>query len=420
MVTTRRVSRRDQHPSSGHQDKRASKGATRKQIKVASKALRHVKYLDTRQYQSLLDLNSDLKKYNKLLAFVPPDRASSAAKRHDNVLAACKKIQMAWQALFINFEELEDEALDAMEDVKSQIYSNSHWYENADLLSLEVEELDDIFDREEIVDAGHFSDYLLQLVSRHLQVERKYTDAKGNRVWSLADYFLSSFQRLREALKDSSDPRARSHFFRFNAQLMGVVLPQNRLLHEDIEVHFFNLISCIEMRSELAQATPATYLDCAKARREIWKRYSKLDCKLEPYEGYSDRKCFHQTTIGLLQDLQTRAQQEIRCKVILAVGTYLPAEIADVIVDSVLILEEVPVESSVAEEPGTGTYLHSVLPNYDCGRVQYLSHRHRNFNLRKERKELEGYDRKLDEEIRNDPEPKDRNPVSELVSLRFT
>ena len=61
--------------------------------------------------------------------------------------------------------------------------------------------------------------------------------------------------------------------------------------------------------------------------------------------------CFHTNSITMLSWLQKRAWGEIRAKVLLTIGTFLPAELAEQIIECVLDAEEIPYRPVVLEKP---------------------------------------------------------------------
>ncbi|KAK3614408.1 hypothetical protein LTR56_023377 [Elasticomyces elasticus] len=101
------------------------------------------------------------------------------------------------------------------------------------------------------------------------------------------------------------------------------------------------------------QRDPEDY-DCSSAHRELRRAYSSVDCHLIPAmkvhleDGH--QLCFHMHSERMLCLLAKGAYGEIKHKVWLAVGLYLPEELAEQVFLSALAVEEVPRLACLREE----------------------------------------------------------------------
>lgn len=81
------------------------------------------------------------------------------------------------------------------------------------------------------------------------------------------------------------------------------------------------------------------FIDAAHVCRVIRKMSTDFDCDRCKDRG---RGCVHAEMSNPLEQLQKHAYQEVKTNVFLAVGKWLPRELADVVIEHALVVEEVP------------------------------------------------------------------------------
>ena len=210
-----------------------------------------------------------------------------------------------------------------------------------------------MFQRHCIHDSRHFASYLLKIIAAAIQKEHE-TPSKYHSRYSLKD----NIRLLSKALRNAHDPKAASHFFQFNASMIASVLPLNKVLSEDYEMNHLKRRCRDHMRFAMFKAKPKDFLGAAAARREIWSRYQLKGCEEKGYRWSSSLpKCFHSKHVWLLQDLTDRAHIEARSNVLLATGHKLPAELAELVFEQVLLAEELPLDTRMVMADSTSDLL---------------------------------------------------------------
>lgn len=214
---------------------------------------------------------------------------------------------------------------------------------------------------------------------------------------------------LSRALRRNRGSRLRAlsnygyHHFHFHASMTASVLPLNKLLYdfEHSDLRHLTVRSRDHMRLAIKTAGPQDFLGAAAAWREVWSRYSIKDCKRK---GYCDNgACFHELHVHLLQDLTSRARFEARSNVLLATGHKLPAELADLVFEQLLVAEEIPVDSAMTTDPSS--ILGDLLPPFACKRFERMTYDSGGDarSLRRSLSAKDDEDDKVDEDIDEDP-----------------
>jgi hypothetical protein len=79
------------------------------------------------------------------------------------------------------------------------------------------------------------------------------------------------------------------------------------------------------------------YINAADACRKVRERMNRHKCTAR-----GEQKCVFNTLLPTLEILQKRADYEVRHAAMLAVGTLLPAELANLVLEYTLLVEQVP------------------------------------------------------------------------------
>ncbi|KAK3614955.1 hypothetical protein LTR56_026902, partial [Elasticomyces elasticus] len=140
---------------------------------------------------------------------------------------------------------------------------------------------------------------------------------------------------------------------RFDGNLTSECQEADLLLEQLLTRSRPNTPSSISDRIDKCQRDPEDY-DCSSARRELRRAYTSVDCHPIPamkvHLGDYRLPCFHMHSVRMLCLLAKGAHSEIKHKVRLAVGPYLPEELAEQVFLTALAVEEVPRLACLREE----------------------------------------------------------------------
>lgn len=239
-----------------------------------------------------------------------------------------------------------------------------HSRSNTDqLLELDLELIERIFDAYPILDAENFSCYLLRTLAEALQNEDDPYCEEQDPDDSSQFTMVEKMHLLCKALSDSPDPNGQRHSLRFNAAMIGSVIPLNVCLG-DYYIDQLTSACRDSIEGTIRLAAEHVYLDAAAACREIWSHYrQKPDCP-----RFSPKECFHKVNIRLLWQLTERSQLEARCNAFLACNARLPVELVEDVFEHLLVAEEVPLPTwSSTKDPMMVDLLRSAaLDPYGC------------------------------------------------------
>lgn len=143
---------------------------------------------------------------------------------------------------------------------------------------------------------------------------------------------------FREALRRSPHPKAGAVALRIDVMLLS-----RYDLSQD-SARELSRNACDIIR------TNESWLFCTATWRELCSRgkdchYCRVSDQQKPPRELSRFKCFHMQYKALFDELRKRARREARFCVHLVVGRHLPAELAELVVDKIILMEEPPVKS---------------------------------------------------------------------------
>lgn len=93
------------------------------------------------------------------------------------------------------------------------------------------------------------------------------------------------------------------------------------------------------------------YFDFAALRRRIWFEWKGSSCLDEDEDNHEGPdSCFPAFVKDSLQYIHRAAHREVRTRTYVAVGSHLPVELADLVVEAALAAEEVPLEPDIYDE----------------------------------------------------------------------
>lgn len=184
------------------------------------------------------------------------------------------------------------------------------------------EGLEDIIGKYPIQDAPDFAEYLFKISKARLLVKPRISEHDLENV-------LTILRIARKALRDSLHPKARRAALHFDMNLLAHVLGKmsSSLSYDGSDLCTFQKRLLSDSESTAFHRVKG-FMDFAGARRELMTARTK-ESKTSPM------RC------ALESELNRAAYQEVRSRVLLAVGRILPAELADLVIEQALDVEEV-------------------------------------------------------------------------------
>ncbi|KAK4622673.1 hypothetical protein CLAFUR0_07559 [Fulvia fulva] len=296
---------------------------------------------------SVDSIEAIFEEYDRLVSFMPLQRSGSDKE----VLRRHKEIEKATAAIFDIHQRAQEKITALCQQINWHTmwqhpgWKDPKWYWNGNIFDLDGEQICATFEEHPIQDTSDFRRYLARVMNGNLP--------KGD-TGSYCEYD-EKITAIMTSVGRSHDPRASFNTFQLsNTILEGVtctkykgenVLPTIMRRINESESLREGMITRI--RTCLRNAG-GEYLDCAAARRSIWRSYASALSQDEDVHAYHD--CVHGYLLRILEQLQLKAKEEIRRNTYLAVGTKLPTELADLVLNAALLAEEVPLGTSIAEE----------------------------------------------------------------------
>jgi hypothetical protein len=288
-----------------------------------------------------------------------------------------------------------------------------HWYQSANVLSLDRYLISRTFGDHPVQDAGHFTDYLCKTIPPYLRESINLEDvpehARDYKRCAKRAEILQKIFLLRKALLDSSDPLATRYGLYFSVFMITSILPRrtwditwhpdryNRgvmywgpALHKSSKELFTFLDDTLTppaSDSDVWWTSPQPFFGAEAMYRELFSTYSSHSCEhremdydendsVADYENYflrdtNPNRCFHAHTVRLLRALYRHARKEVRVRTLLAAGQFLPVELTDLIVEHVLQVEGLADEDLIfdPERESLGGFLR---PQYQCASMSWL------------------------------------------------
>jgi hypothetical protein len=187
---------------------------------------------------------------------------------------------------------------------------------------------------------------------------------------------LRTLMRLHRAIQDSPADTITEHTLRydllFQVFIICKIAPNVRATGDNAAK--IDIIRQLHA-SILGCAPDAGHWDFAMARREMWATYAEFQLEDFDYHAHLPTarhdpratQCIHQELLHLLGTLNGNAQDEVRGNVCLAVGRWLPPELAELVYEETMALEEVPLDCTVLVDPGSRAGdLKNVKEEYRC------------------------------------------------------
>ena len=234
------------------------------------------------------------------------------------------------------------------------------------------ERLVEAFGRTDIGDGRDFSQYLHSLLfSQVLDKDNLDDEASGD--------FSKNALFLLKLLGKPKNPSTDFHYFHALVLLAAQTFRSERWC-DDVYIVIDNMAIVTELVLECLKRAPNVpkhqpraslrYWNCAHARRELWKTWQAIRCDDFDW-GYlggaggaeGDGDCWHLHCRDMMEAIQTQALAEVHSNVLLAVGTKLPQELTDQIVQLAMAAEKCPMDPHICtakanENPTTYTEGH--------------------------------------------------------------
>jgi len=245
------------------------------------------------------------------------------------------------------------------EQQRSQCVANIPRFIHEPLLiatDMPYERLAEAFRRTDIGDGREFSQYLQSTVFSQV-IDTDDLDDEAYEDFSKNVLYLVKL--LGKPNKPSTDLR----YFHAHVLLAVQTFRPERWC-DDNDVVIYNMgkitelaLECFKRGSKVPNAQPrasSRYWNCARARRELWKTWQAIRC--DDFEwGYlggaggaeGDGDCWHLQCRDMMEAIQRQALAEVHSNVLLAVGTKLPKELADQVLELAMAAEECPMDPHI-------------------------------------------------------------------------
>ena len=315
--------------------------------------------------------------HDQLVSFLPP-----RSRNEKIVIRRHEEIERATAAVF----ETHYRAMKKIETLCQQIkwqtmwqhpaLHSDKWYQNGNIFDLDREHITDLFEEYPVADTTDFRHYVAELVDRRLPDGDPFESRE----------YCQKIMAVLDSFDSSGDPHAGFDQFRLTNTILAEAT-RWRPIGEEVEMTYMQCMDpkgvtvddlIGDIKAYLLKAG-GDYLDCATARRRLWRSY-KSTISLEKTHSFCN--CIPGNLLPVLEQLQLKAKEEIRKNTYLAVGTKLPVELADLVIDATLLVEEVPLDACIAEEVDVvyQPFEHwdkeilrrrKVLDQYSCSLIQY-------------------------------------------------
>lgn len=358
---------------------------------------------------SLSNVNLDIQltskviaEYNSVLRFLQPSQLADPVVQRSNadLLQARAEAARTIQEVESRLWQLQDDLHVAQHRMMADAAARSaHWYQQADLLSLEYPVLSAVFQRSPIQDAADFTEYLCRVIpfilKQPIDVATLRARKRQARRCELRAEALGKVFMFRRALLTSSDPQALRHQVYFSVSMITSIIPRacwgevwspeeedefGNVTHRDQHLQWYQSAPALynycgevfryldgvltppESDQDAWWTVPREFMDAAAMYRRCLSEYNSHDCPGrydvyanggrdvtidEEHKAYylsngANVRCFHQHILRLIRALHRHARREIRQRTLIAAGTRLPVELTDVIFEYALQAESIP------------------------------------------------------------------------------
>lgn len=351
------------------------------------------------------ETNNAVAECNRVLDFLQPSQLADldVQRSHAAFLRgeAARTIQQAEDQLSQLQATLHSTQYDMLAGAAAE---SIHWYQQADLLSLNYTLLSAVFDKYPIQDAADFNEYLCRVVpsslKRPLDVGQVRGGKQRDRRCQLRAEALEKIFLFRRALLESPDPQALRYRVYFSVFMITSILPrscwgevwdpevreehgasrdrvqwywQTPTLYQrckDLFCYLDGILTPPESDQDDWWTLPREeFLDAAAMYRRCFSEYSSHRCSYSEH-AYGERdlsqdqernayylwddgdtRCFHQHIVRLLRALLRHARREIRQRTLIAAGARLPVELTDIASEYALQAEGIPSFEDILYRP---------------------------------------------------------------------
>jgi len=218
------------------------------------------------------------------------------------------------------------------------------------------ERLVEAFGCTDIGDGRDFSQYLHSLLFSQVPDKENLDD-------EASEDFSENALFLVKLLGRPKKPSTEFHYFHALVSLAAQTFRTERWC-DDSEIVIHNMakvtelvLECLKRARKVPNRQPrasSRYWNCSSARRELWKTWQAIRCDDFDW-GYfggaggaeGDGNCWHLQCRDMMEAIQSQALAEVHSNVLLAVGTKLPKELTDLVLELTMAAEECPMDPHI-------------------------------------------------------------------------